>query len=160
MIDPKPFAFAAAALLAPVDAMAESDYAGAGHHSPHIIGAFAGSTDPEGAPAEFTWGLEYEYRPDDRFGIGLVAERTSDAHHGDGVDVAVGMLHYHVAHFRFSAGMGKEWVNDHGSEWLKRLGVAYDISAGPVEIAPTVAVDFIDGHEVLVYGIAVLTHFP
>ena len=129
------------------------------HGAPHMIGAFAGATDPSGEKADLTYGLEYEYRASRRLGFGLIGERTPDGHHGDGVDVAVAAAHLHVGALRLTAGLGREWVDGYGSEPLQRLGVAYDIEVGPVALAPTVSVDFVDGHEIPVYGLVVLRHF-
>lgn len=156
----KPMILTAALATACSAAAAEDTGHGHGrHHSPHAIGAFAGFTDPDDHPAEATWGVEYEYRPGDRFGFGVIAERTSEAHDGDGVDVAVAAVHYHVANFRLTAGAGREWIDGHGSHALQRLGIAYDIELGPIALAPTVNVDFVDGEEVPVYGLVLLKHF-
>lgn len=142
-------------------AQAESDHSAAGGHhaSRHVVAAFVGVTDPDDAPAETTLGLEYEYRLSGNWGAGLIAERTDEAHHGYGATVGVALVHYHFDNLRVSAGFGKEWVDDHGSEWLQRIGLAYDIELGPVALAPTISLDFIDGEQVPVYGLAVLKHF-
>lgn len=130
-----------------------------GHGSPHVLGAFAGATDPGGEPAELTYGLEYEYRSGSRFGFGVIGERTPEGHHGDGVEVLVAAAHLHVGALRLTAGVGREWVDGYGSEPLQRLGLAYDVALGPVALAPTVNVDFVDGREIPVYGLVLLRHF-
>jgi hypothetical protein len=44
---------------------------------------------------------------------------------------------------------------EHGTESLLRLGVEYAFEVGAVEIAPQLAVDFVDGEEVLVLGVVI-----
>lgn len=161
-MNPKPsLLLAALAVAATTGAHADDDtyHAAESHHSPHIVGAFVGATDPDHYPAEMTFGLEYEYKGWKNVGLGLIGERTDEGHHGDGVDVLIGAAHYHIGALRLTAGIGKEWVGGHGSEALQRLGVAYDIDLGPVALAPTINVDFVDGEKVPVYGLVLLKHF-
>lgn len=90
-----------------------------GHHGRHIGGLFLGWTNPPQDSSDFTWGLEYEYKPGDRWGLGIIAESTNNAHHGDGVEVGILAAHYHFNSLRVSLGLGREWVRDHGHQDLK-----------------------------------------
>jgi hypothetical protein len=127
----------------------------------HYPGIFLGQTESAGE-REFTYGLEYEYRFDRHWGFGATYERIDDAHHGDGVTVSVGSLYYHPDnHWRFGFGLGKERIGGHDphSETLTRLSTSYDYHVGQFGIAPTVAVDFIDGKKAYVVGVALVMPF-
>jgi len=137
------------------------DHHDEGHAYPaHVVGAFLGATDTDGS--DFTFGVEYEYRFSKMFGVGVVAEHTPAAHHDDGITVGLAALHFHPAGgLRLTGGIGKEWVGgDHShSTTLYRLGAAYDFELGKFAVAPTVNVDFVDGHEAVVYGLVISRHF-
>lgn len=131
-----------------------------GHYPAHIVGVFVGATDAD--TTEFTIGAEYELKFSKRFGVGGVVEHIPQAHHGDGVTVAVAALHFHPAGgLRLTAGIGEEWV--HGahptSHGLFRLGAAYDFEVGGFGLAPTINVDFVNDEEVIVFGVALSKHF-
>lgn len=147
-----------AMLLGSGAAMAAED--GGAHYPAHIVGVFVGATDAD--TTEFTFGLEYELKFSDKFGIGAVVEHIPNAHHGDGVTVGLAALHFHPAGgLRLTAGIGEEWVHgDHPtSHGLFRLGAAYDFHVGDFGVAPTINVDFVNHTEVIVFGVAVSKHF-
>ena len=54
-------------MLAPSVQSAETD-----EFHPHTLGVFLGGTDESGGSTEFTYGLEYAFRFNDRVGVGLV----------------------------------------------------------------------------------------
>lgn len=54
-------------ILAPNVQSAETD-----EFHPHTLGVFLGGTDESGGSTEFTYGLEYAFRFNDRVGVGLV----------------------------------------------------------------------------------------
>lgn len=132
--------------------------AGNAHHFP---GVFIGYTKAAGE-THFTYGLEYEYKFNQTWGLGAVYEKADDAHHGDGVTVAVAELFYHpLNNLRFGVGIGEEKVGgDHPhSENLYRLSASYEYHLGEFGLAPTLAVDFIDGEQAYVIGVALVKPF-
>lgn len=134
-------------------------------HTSHALAFFTGVTDAD--ETERTLGVEYEYRFSQSVGAGFIWERTPDGHHDDGVTVKLAALYVHpisklspMNGLRLTLGAGREEVGGHGSEDLWRFGLAYDFHLGShVTVAPSINVDFVDGHEITVYGIAIGTHF-
>lgn len=122
----------------------------------HIPGVFIGATHVE-SETEFTFGFEYEYKLNKKWGVGAVFERTNKAHHNDGVAVALASIYYHpTKNIRLGAGIGQERIgggHPH-EEDLYRISVAYDFHVKEFGIAPTIAVDFVDDEEAIVFGIA------
>lgn len=144
--------------------------AGGAHHFP---GIFIGVTNAQ-SETEFTYGIEYEYKFDSQWGVGVVYEKTDDAHHEAGVDVALAAIYLHPwKDLRLGVGFGKETVGSydeddgHGhihhheshKEDLYRISASYDFHVGDFGIAPTIAVDFIDDEEAYVFGVAFIRPF-
>lgn len=127
----------------------------------HVPGIFLGATNFD-SETEFTFGFEYEYKLDSEWGLGAVFERTNSAHHGDGVAVALASVYYHPNnHIRLGVGIGQERIggaHPH-EEDLYRVSAAYDFHFKDFGIAPTLAVDFIDDEEALVFGVAITKPF-
>lgn len=159
-----------ALFVAGVQAADTSHGAGETHHGAaprlpgHVVGVFLGATD--GDQTDSSYGIEYEYRAHEVFGLGAIWERTPDGHHGDGVTVRLAAVYLHpFAHgeplggVRLTLGAGREKVDGHGSEDIWRIGLAYDIELGRFAVAPSVSVDFVDDEEVTVYGVVISTHF-
>lgn len=127
----------------------------------HYPGIIVGATNAEGE-TESTIGFEYEYKFNSSFGIGGVWERTPEGHGGDGVNVAVASLFYHLTEeWRLGVGFGEERI---GGKKVKhkdvtRLSVTYEFVTDNFILAPEVAVDFIDGEKATVVGVAVLFPF-
>ena len=141
--------------------MAASTFAMAADNAKHFPGVFVGATHVD-SETEFTFGFEYEYKFDKNWGVGAVYERTNDAHHGDGVSVTLASLFYHPwKDLRLGAGIGRERIggaHPH-SEDLYRLSASYDFHLMGGGIAPTLALDFVDGKEALVFGVAFIKPF-
>lgn len=134
-----------------------------GDHSynQHTIGIFGGATSGNGH-TDFTFGGEYEFRFDEMWGVGGIFEHSPNAHGGDGVSVYMGQVHLHpYKGWRFSGGIGQEKI--HGTtphkDTIYRLGAAYDFHVENFGIAPTVNLDFVGGHQVVVFGIAISKGF-
>jgi hypothetical protein len=122
----------------------------------HIPGIFVGATNFD-SETKLTLGLEYEYKINQQWGVGAVYESTSEAHHGDGVTVSLVSAFYHPDnHIRLGIGLGQEEVGGYHphTENLYRISAGYDYHVDQFGIAPTVAVDFIDGEQALVFGVA------
>ena len=89
-------------------------------------------------------------------------EKVDDAHQGDGVTVTLAELFYHpLNNVRIGFGIGKEKVGGAHpfSENLYRVSANYEFHVGDFGIEPTVAVDFIDGEEAYVFGLAFIKPF-
>jgi hypothetical protein len=128
------------------------------HHFPAVFVGYTNAKDE----THFTYGLEYEYKFNKTWGVGAVYEKIDDAHHGDGVTVTVAELFYHPSNnLRFGVGVGKEKIGgDHPhTEDLYRLTASYDYHIGDFGLAPTIAVDFIDGEKAYVLGVALIRPF-
>jgi hypothetical protein len=127
----------------------------------HVPGIFVGFTDAEGE-TEFSYGLEYEYKFSKQWGAGIVYEKTDKAHHEDGVEVKLAAIYLHPwKNLRLGAGAGKEEIGGHHphTEDLYRASVSYDFHLGDFGIAPTLAIDFVDGETATVFGIAIVRPF-
>jgi hypothetical protein len=136
------------ALASPVMAASEETH--------HTVGVFLGASNIDDE-TDFSYGFEYEYKFNQTWGIGPVYEKTDDAHHGDGVEVKLISLYAHIQPaIRLGVGYGEEKVGgDHPhSEDLIRVSAAYDFHVGGFGIAPTIALDFVDGERAEVFGIA------
>ncbi|WP_057832626.1 hypothetical protein [Colwellia sp. TT2012] len=129
------------------------------HH--HFPGVFVGVTSIDGE-TDFSYGLEYEYKFSNFWGAGVVFEKTNDAHHGDGVEVALASAYIHPwKELRLGAGFGQEKVGGHHShkEDLIRISVSYDFHVAGFGVAPTLAADFVDGEMATVLGVAFIKSF-
>jgi hypothetical protein len=142
-------------ILIPTMAIASSTE----HH--HFPGLFIGATTID-SETDFSYGFEYEYKVSTLWGVGVVFEKTDDAHHGDGVDVKLISLYLHPwKELRVGGGFGKEKVGgDHSyEENLQRISINYDFHVGGFGIAPTIAMDFVDGEHATVLGLSFIKSF-
>ena len=141
----------------------------AGTEKHHFPGIFLGATTAD-SETEFSFGFEYEYKFSKRWGAGLVFEKTNDAHHGAGVDISLAAVYLHPwKELRIGAGFGQEKVgsytdddNHHHQgfkEDLVRVSLSYDFHISDFGVAPTIAVDFIDGETTTVVGLAFIKAF-
>lgn len=132
----------------------------------HVVGAFVGVTDSK-KTTEAAYGLEYEYRFNQTWGVGGVWEKTADGYddgHGHTEDISVKVIsaYWHKDYFRLGLGVGQEKVHgDHShTEDLIRASAAYDFHLTPnLGIAPSVAIDRVDGQNIYVYGAALTYAF-
>lgn len=135
----------------------------------HIPGVFVGYTTAD-SETEFSYGIEYEYKFSKLWGAGVVYEKTDEAHHGAGVDIALAAIYVHPwKELRVGLGFGKESVGsytDHDHHYHKgykenvvRTSLSYDFHVGDFGIAPTLAVDFIDGETATIIGVAFVRAF-
>jgi hypothetical protein len=80
----------------------------------------------------------------------VLAERTFDDF--DFTVYAVAFA-YKFNRWKFYIAPGVEVSDKHGTESLVRLSSEYAFEAGSWEISPQLAVDFVDGDEVLILGV-------
>lgn len=153
-------------LLASLAFSASAQAAGNNELNQHVLGAFVGVTDSK-KTTESAYGLEYEYRFNKTWGLGGVWEKTKDGYkdklgHREDVSVKIISAYWHKDYFRLGLGIGEEKIHgDHShTEDLIRASAAYDFHLTPnLGIAPTIAVDRVDGHNIYVYGAAITYAF-
>ena len=144
----------AALLLAFASPIAAEGSAGHGHYPHHTLGVFLGSSteDRREEPRRGgTFGVEYEYRFSEKYGVGAVVEHVA----GD-LDVSVLAMPfaYHRGPWKMYAAPGVEF--GHGEEEpLLRLGVEYGFHSRGFEISPQVDLDFVNGERVFVIGVVI-----
>jgi hypothetical protein len=128
------------------------------HHFPEI---FAGATHADGE-TNFTYALEYEYKFSANLGAGVIYEKVDDAHHGDGITLQIASLYYHpVSSGRLGLGLGKERVGGSHphTEDLVRVSASYDYHFEGFSIAPTIALDSVNGESATVFGLGFIKPF-
>lgn len=116
----------------------------------NFVSGFVGITD-EGSESGPTLGIAYERLLNESFAVGLIAEHTFDE-----LDFWL-----YAASFAYRTGQWKWYIapgvadGEHNTESLLRLGVEYAFEIGAVEIAPHLAMDFVDGEEAIVLGVVI-----
>lgn len=144
----------------PVFADTDEHEPAAGHEAKHdyhrnLLSVFVGHTGVTRRDHGNTLGIGYERRVTKTVSVGVLAERT----YGD-LDFRV-----YAVPFAYHAGAWKIFVapgvedSDHGSELLVRIGAEYAFEVGSWEIAPQLSVDFVDGEQLGIIGIALAKGF-
>lgn len=154
---------------------AEEHGESAGHHEhafhPNDVGVFIGATDEKGHDLQFTYGLDYERRFSQHWGVGALVDYAG----GDlrNTVLAVPVYWHPGGGWKLIAAPGVELHNGRGgggehaksdeghgeadgdeTHFLFRLGAGYHFHvADHWGVVPTVDLDFVDGEEVLVYGV-------
>ncbi len=126
-----------------------------GHESIHethknVVSFFAGVTHAGRRKNGAALGVAYERLLNESFGIGVTAEHTFGE--ADFTVFAVPFA-YRIDRWKFYVAPGIEDSVEHGTESLVRLGAEYAFEAGSWELSPQLAVDFVDGDEVLILGV-------
>lgn len=127
----------------------------AGHENNHeshknVLSFFAGVTHAGRRENGAALGVGYERILNGPFSVGVFAEHTF----GDADFTVYGVaLAYKINRWKFYVAPGIEDSDAHGTESLVRLAAEYAFEAGAWEISPQLAVDFVDGDEVLVLGV-------
>lgn len=135
-------------LMCPLVVAAEDEH---GSHQNHLA-VFGGFTGEARRERSFSLGLDYERRISESFGVGALLERAS----GDrDFWVAAIPFSLHRGHWKFSVAPGIEHEEGHGDHGLIRVSAGYGIKINGLEIAPLLAVDFVEGDTVLVMGITI-----
>ena len=125
-----------------------------GTHHPHHLAVAGGFARHHSKNTNFL-GLEYEYRLNDRWGIGGFYEQTFN-----GFDIeALGLIGtYHPSSgWKVLGGIGSEGkLDSNKSKWLLRAGVGYDFPVGDTTVTPLLAIDWIEDNSSVAYlGVAV-----
>ena len=135
--------------------LAESDESEGGYKV-NSAGVFVGVTGENRRENGFTLALTYERRFSESFGVGVEAERVF----GDlEFWLATVPFAYHYKAWKFFAGPGIEMPDDDDNEFLVRVGGEYGFEVGRWEIAPVLAVDFVDSETEVVAGLGFLYGF-
>lgn len=120
-----------------------------GHAHKNIVTAFAGITHAGRRKNGLALGLGYDRMITENFSIGVIAEHTF----GDADFTVYAIpLAYRVDRWKFLVAPGVE-DGHHGTESLLRLAAEYAYKMDSIEISPQVAVDFVDGEDVWVFGV-------
>ena len=118
---------------------------------PNFVALFVGLTSEDRRETGLALGIEYEYRLNRAFGIGVLAEHTF----GD-IDTTVFAMPfaYHTGRWKAYVAPGIE-DGDRGSESLVRIGGEYAFEVGRWEVSPQLDIDFVDGDQVFVLGVTI-----
>ena len=98
---------------------------------------------------EFSFGAGYEYRIDELFGAGGLAEYTN------GIDALalIAVVYFHPSEsWRFTLGPGVE-IEDGQEEFLVRVSMAYEFTYDGWTLSPEIGLDFVNSEVNEVFGI-------
>ncbi len=139
------------AMLVSVTVHGETESEEHGHKvHKNLIGVFLGLTSENRRDVAPSFGIEYEQRLSDSFGIGLLAEHAF----GDAdFNIYAVPFAWHLDQWKLYAAPGIENSDAHGNDFLFRVGVQYGFEVRRYEIAPQLALDFVGGDRVYVAGI-------
>ena len=143
-------------LIVPVKASAEESANGGkekGMENRHAMELFIGNTHDDGEDGA-TIGLSYEYRLNQLFGIGGLAEYAGmDIREGA---VLVPIFWHPYKEWRFVGAPGMEFDKDEDDvSFIFRVGTAYEFEIHERwSMTPEVNVDFVDRSPVFVYGLS------
>ena len=145
---------AAACILCPgvVWSAEETGHSKLPHH--HVAVFAGGGVEIESSHSDragFALGLIYEYRFHEHWGIGASVDALGQNTSRNSA-MAFSVSYHPTDRWRLFAGPGVEFT-DHGSEFLVRMGVGYEIPlTGHWTLAPELAADFIEGGTILLIG--------
>ena len=139
-----------ATVLLVANPAAASDEGHESEHKKNVIAGFVGLTH-ERRENGLAVGIEYERLINESLGIAVVAERTW----GDFDFWVVAVpVYFRASEWRFGIGPGVEGTGGN-TEGLVRAIVGYEFEGEKVHYAPGLAIDFVDGEQVYVLGIAI-----
>ena len=127
-----------------------SEEAHGAEHKKNVIAGFVGLTH-ERRENGLALGVEYERKITESVGIGLLAERTWGDFNFWVVAVPV---YFGTGRWRFGVGPGVEGTRG-DTEPLGRFIVGYEFEGEKAHYAPGLAIDFVDGEQVYVLGVAI-----
>ena len=127
----------------------------AGHHHQHVVEFFVGNTYEDshhGSENGFTVGFTYERRLSSLLGVGGAYEYAAGDFDKWSIGVPLFIHPYKGWRFQLAPGLEHKKGED---EFLFRIGAAYEITLSDRwMLIPEIAVDFVDGDEAVVYGLA------
>jgi hypothetical protein len=136
------------------------------------LALFLGATDEHGHDAEFTWGADYKRRVAERWAVGVLFDYAGGELRnyvvapmvaywpglGNLQLLAAPGIEYHDGRggdAQLEADPGHHDIDEDHTYFLFRLGLGYDIHLGErFGVVPNVNLDFVNGEEVWVYGLA------
>jgi len=128
----------------------------AGHHHKNVVEFFGGNTYEDahhGSENGFTVGFTYERRLSALWGVGGSYEYAAGDF--DKWSIGVPLLVHPYKGWRFELAPGLEHKKSE-DEFLLRIGAGYEFMLSDRwMLIPEIAVDFVDGEEAIVYGLAV-----
>lgn len=115
------------------------------HHHVALFGGGGVETESgHSSRAGFAFGLAYEYRFRENWGVGAAVDALGQNTSRD-ASVAVPVSFHPTEHWRLFAGPGVEFT-EHRNEFLIRLGAGYEIPlTGNWTLAPEFYADFVEG---------------
>ena len=127
-----------------------------GHHHQHVVELFVGNTyedDSHGSKNGVTAGFAYERRLSALWGVGGSYEYAAGDFDKWSIGVPLFVHPYKGWRFQLAPGLEHKKSED---EFLLRIGAAYEFMLSDRwMLIPEIAVDFVDGEEAIVYGLAV-----
>lgn len=127
------------------------------HHAALIFGGATRFEEHVADETGFAFGVDYEYRLDEFWGVGAMTEAVVSEHARDGVLMTQIALHPYKG-IRVAAGPGVEFANGEG-EFAVRVGASYEFEFKRFTVAPEVAIDVASSSQTLVYGLSFGTRF-
>jgi hypothetical protein len=111
---------------------------------------FLGGTYADDEGTNFSIGLGYERRLGEKFGVGGLVEYTK----GKGREWVIALpLYFHpTERWKLFLAPGVE-IEDSESEFLVRVGTAYEFDMGSWTLAPELSFDFVDSEVKTVFGL-------
>ena len=126
-----------------------------GHHHQHVIEFFVGNTYEDahhGSENGFTVGVTYERRLSKLLGVGGAYEYAAGDFDKWSIGIPLFIHPYKGLRFQLAPGLEHKKSED---EFLLRIGAAYEFMLSERwMLIPEIAVDFVDGDEAVVYGLA------
>ncbi|NKB35345.1 MAG: hypothetical protein GKR91_19780 [Pseudomonadales bacterium] len=139
--------------LCQVSSIAYSEEADHGYHGAHHFSVLSGETSVRGHGDYATLGIDYEYRLNQRYGIGFVIEHAFDDLEAT---TALAVANWHVYRgWVVQFGSGFEHYHDENI-FTARTGVRYDFELSGFTLSPQVHWNYHeDHHNAVVAGIAI-----
>jgi hypothetical protein len=139
-----------AVLLLGLTGTATAEEAHESHHKKNVLAGFVGLTH-ERRENGLALGVEYERKITESVGVGMLAEYTFGEFD---FWVVATPVYFGVDRWRFGIAPGLEGTRGE-TEPLARLIVGYEFEGKGRHYAPGLSIDFVDGEQVYVLGIAV-----
>jgi len=125
-----------------------------GAYHQHHVAVVGGFARHHGINANYL-GLDYEYRLNDKWGIGGFYEQTFNGFDIEALGIT-GTFHP-SAGWKLMGGIGSEGKLDNNkSKWLLRAGIGHDFHVGHAIVTPLLTADWIEDNSTSIYlGVAV-----